>query len=77
MVDPGNATPLFPAYGFETLSGGVTYALSDHTKVSAAWEHAFDERLRTQGVSSVDSQYDNADVTHGQDTIYLQYSLLY
>ena len=45
--------------------------------MSAAWEHAFDQRLRTQGVSSVDSQYNNADITHGQDTIYLQYSLAY
>jgi len=77
VVDAGNSTPLFPAFGFETVSGGVTYALSDHAKVSAAWEHAFDERLRTPGNSRVDSQYDNADVTHGQDTIYLQYSLAY
>jgi len=61
------------------VSGGVTHALSYHAKVqvSAAWEHAFDERLRTPGNSRVDTQYDNADVTHGQDTIYLQYSLAY
>jgi long-subunit fatty acid transport protein len=77
VVDAGNATPLFPAYGFDTVSGGVSYALSDHAKVSAAWEHAFDERLRTAGSSAVDSQYDSADITHGQDTIYLQYSLAY
>jgi hypothetical protein len=77
VIDAENSTPLFPAFGFETIAAGATYALSDHSRVSFAWEHALEETLKTQGDSRVDSQYDNAELNHDQDTIYLQYSLVY
>ncbi|RMF87505.1 MAG: hypothetical protein D6739_01575 [Nitrospirae bacterium] len=77
VVSADHSTPLFPAYGFETVAGGLTYTVGDHTRLSFAWEHAFDEGLKTQGNSKIDSQYDNADLNHNQDTAYLQVSWVY
>ena len=77
VVSADNATPIFPAYGFETVAAGLTYDVGDHTKLSFAWEHDFEEGLTTSGSSKVDSQYDNAEITHNQDTAYLQVSWAY
>jgi len=69
-----HATPLFPAFGFKTVAGGLSYDVGEHTKLSFAWEHAFDTRLKSKGNNKVDSQYSNADLNHNQDTAYLQVS---
>lgn len=77
VVNADHATPIFPAYGFETVAAGLTYDVGAHTKLSFAWEHDFEEELKTAGTSKVDSQYDNAEITHNQDTAYLQVSWVY
>ncbi len=76
-VTAEHATPIFPAYGFKTVAGGLTYDVGDHTKLSFAWEHDFDTRLKSKGNNKVDSQYSNADLNHNQDTAYLQVSWVY
>ncbi len=73
-VTSEHATPIFPAFGFKTVAGGLSYDVGEHTRLSFAWEHAFDTRLKSKGTNKVDSQYNNADLNHNQDTAYLQVS---
>jgi len=75
-MDSVNSTAIMPAYGFRTYSGGMTYRWNNKA-ISLAFERATTTRIVSGANNKANPQYSNSSLKTNQDSVHVQYSLLF
>ena len=76
VMEGGNNMAMLPAFGYQTGSLGFSYRWNNK-ELSVALERAFTTTMFSGAPNQANSQYQNSKESANQDTIHVQYSLLF
>jgi hypothetical protein len=76
VMEGENNMALLPAFGYQTASAGFSYRWNNK-EVSVALERAFTTTVFSDSPNQANSQYGDSKESANQDSVHLQYSVLF
>ena len=71
-----NNMAMLPAFGYQTASAGFSYRWNNK-EISVALERAFTTTVFSNSPNQANSQYQDSKESANQETVHVQYSLLF